>query len=321
MNYTQLTQEQRYQIYAMKKAGYNQTQIAAEIGMHKSTLSRELQRNTGQRGYRPKQAQAMAAARQQQRAGCSRIAAATWQLVENYLRQEWSPEQISGWLKKEQRVWVSHERIYQYIYADKATGGTLYQHLRCQKKRRKRHGKRDRRGQLPNRRSITERPAVVESRQRLGDWEVDTIIGKGHRQALVSLTERKSKLTLLHKVEAMTAEAVTQAVTRLLQPVVAQVHTLTADNGREFAHHQEIAAALQAEFYFAHPYAAWERGTNENSNGLVRQYFSKQRDFTTITAAEVRRVMQRLNQRPRKTLNFRTPQQVFCELSSVALTT
>jgi transposase, IS30 family len=321
MSYTQLTQEQRYQIYALKKAGYSPTQIAQEVEVHKSTITRELQRNTGQRGYRPKQAHELATLRQQQRARCARIAAATWELVESYLRQEWSPEQISGWLKKEENCVVSHERIYQYIYADKGAGGTLYEHLRCQKKRRKRYGSRDRRGQLPHRTSISERPAIVQSRARLGDWEVDTIIGSGHRQALVSLTERKSKLTLLHKVQATTAEAVTQAVTTLLKPVAAPVYTLTSDNGREFAGHQEIAASLQAQFYFAHPYAAWERGTNENTNGLVRQYFPKQHDFSTITPEEVTRVMQRLNQRPRKTLNFRTPQQVFDELSSVALIT
>jgi IS30 family transposase len=216
---------------------------------------------------------------------------------------------------------VSHERIYQYVYDDKWSGGTLYLHLRCQKQRRKRYGSRDRRGQLANRRCISERPALVEQRSRLGDWEADTIVGKGRRQALVSLTERKSKLTLLAKVEHATAEAVEAAITRLLEPLASRVHTITSDNGREFAHHQHIASTLRADFYFAHPYASWERGLNENTNGLVRQYFPKGSDFTTITDETLDKVMQRLNHRPRKTLGFTTPHQVFYELSPVALTT
>jgi len=321
MSYTQLTQEQRYHIWALKKAGYKQTSIAQQVGVHKSTISRELRRNTGQRGYRPKQAQALATSRQQERASARRIAPSTWLLVENHLRQEWSPEQLSGWLQREHTLRISHECIYQYVYADKAVGGSLYKHLRCQKQRRKRYGSRDRRGQLANRRSITERPAIVDSRRRVGDWEADTIVGKGHQQAIVSLTERKSKLTLLAKVEHATAEAVEEAMGRLLEPLAERVHTITSDNGREFARHQQIATKLRADFYFAHPYASWERGLNENTNGLVRQYFPKGTDFASITDAEVERVMQRLNQRPRKTLGFTTPHQVFFKQPPVALTT
>lgn len=321
MSYQQLTQEQRYHIWALKKAGTSQTEIAKEVGVHKSTISRELRRNTGQRGYRPKQAHSMATSRQQTRARTSLIAAQTWMIVETHLRQEWSPEQVSGWLRREHKLHVSHERIYQYVYDDKWAGGTLYRHLRCQKQRRKRYGSRDRRGQLANRRSISERPAIVQQRRRLGDWEADTIVGKGHQQAIVSLTERKSKLTLLAKVEHATAEAVAEAMNCLLEPLAQRVHTITSDNGREFARHQHIAAKLRADFYFAHPYASWERGLNENTNGLVRQYFPKGSDFTTITDAEVEQVMQRLNHRPRKTLGFITPHQVFYNQSPVALIT
>lgn len=321
--YQQLTLEQRYQIYALRKAGQTQAAIAAEIGVHPSTVGRELKRNTGQRGYRPKQAQELAQARQQQRAGQPRLAATVWLLVEAQLRQEWSPEQISGWLAKVHQTPVSHERIYQYVYADQRRGGTLYQHLRCQKQRRKRYGARDRRGQIANRRSITERPTIVEQRTRLGDWEADTIVGKGHQQALVSLTERKSKLTLLAKVEHATAEAVSTAVIQLLAGMASEgvpVETITSDNGREFAHHEAMAAALQADFYFAHPYHSWERGLNENTNGLVRQYFPKGSDFGPITQAQVQQVMARLNHRPRKTLEFCTPHQVFYNSDPVALT-
>jgi IS30 family transposase len=319
--YKQLTQEQRYHIAALKKAGFSRGDIAKEIGVHKSTITRELRRNSGQRGYRPKQAHTLAQSRQRDRARTPRIAAETWETVETHLRQEWSPEQISGWLQREHKERVSHERIYQYVYDDKWAGGTLYRHLRCQKQRRKRYGSHDRRGQLANRRCISERPAIVQERQRLGDWEADTIVGKGHQQALVSLTERKSKLTLLAKVERATAEAVEAAMTRLLEPLAPRVHTITSDNGREFARHQHIAAKLQTDFYFAHPYASWERGLNENTNGLVRQYFPKGSDFTSLPDEAVEKVMQRLNHRPRKALGFSTPHQVFYELSSVALTT
>ena len=194
MNYQQLTQEQRYQIYALMKAGFNRTQIASEISVHKSTVSREMRRNRGRRGYRPQQAHELALTRQQHRV-VPRITPQTWQQVERLLARQWSPQQISGRLRLERQPTVSHERIYQHIYADKQAGGTLHRHLRCQKVRRKRYaGGRDRRGQIPARRSIEERPRVVALRTRLGDWEADTIVGRNHQQALVSLAERKSKL-------------------------------------------------------------------------------------------------------------------------------
>jgi len=320
VSYTQLTREQRYQIYALMKAGHNQTRMAAIIGAHKSTVSRELSRNRGRRGYRPKQAQELAAARRHA-AHSRRIPPATWALIEALVLKQWSPEQIAGRLKLEQRASVSHERIYQHIYADKRAGGTLHLSLRCQKKRRKRYGTRSRRGQIPNRLSIEARPAVVAAKRRLGDWEADTIIGKGRQAALVSLVERKSKLTLLGRVARHTAQEVARVAVTLLAPVAARVHTITADNGREFAGHEEIAARLSARFYFAHPYAAWERGVNENTNGLVRQYFPKGSAFATVTAAKVRRAQERLNNRPRKTLGYRTPNEVFFKERRVALTT
>jgi IS30 family transposase len=320
MSYQQLTREQRYQIYALKKAHHSQTQMAAIIGVHKSTIGRELSRNGGQRGYRPKQAQERASARQHS-AHRARIQRPTWRLIESLVLQQWSPAQISGRLKLEKRASVSHERIYQHISADKRAGGQLYRNLRCQKKRRKRYGQRDRRGQLQGRVSITQRPRIVESRRRVGDWEADTIIGQHHRQAILSLVERKSKLTRLKKVEQNTAQAVERASLALLGKFPERVHTITSDNGREFAHHEEIARGLQAKFYFAHPYSSWERGLNENSNGLVRQYFPKRHDFSTITDAEIRQVMERLNNRPRKTLGFRTPNEVFFNQRTVALQT
>lgn len=317
-DYTQLTQEQRYHIYYLKKTGSTQSMIANDIGVHKSTISRELSRNRGGRGYRPKQAQESALTRKQNRAK-PRISAATWELVESFLRLDFSPEQASGYLKITSGPSVSHERIYQHIYADKRCGGDLHKHLRCQKKRKKRYGKYSRRGQIPDKVSIELRPVIVDSRVRIGDWEADTIIGKGHRQAIVSLTERKSRLILIKKVVRKTAEAVRDAVLDLLGPIAHAVHTITSDNGTEFAGHKTIAEKLKAAFYFAHPYHAWERGTNENANGLVRQYLPKGYDFKTITDGQINFVMDRLNNRPRKTLGFLTPMQVFYNLEPVAL--
>src|SRR5438045_3953540 len=319
MAYHQLTQDQRYQIYAYLKAGFSQSHIARELAGGPSTISRDLQRNRGQRGYRPKQAQQLARARCKAKDHVTRIRAETWQQVEACLRQDWSPEQVSGALKAQGQSAPSPERIYQYVYADKQQGGELYKHLRCQKKRRKRYGKYDRRGQLPNRKSIDQRPAIVAEKARLGDWEADTIIGKNHQQAIVSLVERRSKLSVLAKVDRNSEAAVKQAIIEKLRPLAKCVYTITSDNGREFAAHEAIAEALAAEFYFVHPYHSWERGLNENTNGLVRQYFPKGSDFTAITDEQVQAVAAPLNERPRKTLGYQTPNDLFFNSSPVAL--
>lgn len=318
MSYTQLTREQRYQIYALKKAGHTQTEMAAIIGVHKSSVSRELRRNRGRRGYRPGQAQEWAEARQRA-AARPRINEATWARVESLLRLEWSPEQIAGRLKLERQPAVSHERIYQHVWADQRAGGTLHLHLRCQRERRKRYGKASRRGQIAGRVGIEARPAVVDERRRVGDWEADTIVGRRGRGAILSLVERKSKLVRLCWVGRKGAEEVAQASLAVLRPLAEKVLTITSDNGGEFAHHQRIARALGADFYFARPHASWERGVNENTNGLLRQYFPKRADFSAITAAEVEQVVKRLNERPRKTLGYRTPNEVFYKRRPVAL--
>lgn len=250
----------------------------------------------------------------------SKISQSTWRLVESLLKQEWSPEQISGWFKRTGGPTVSHEWIYQYILKDKKSGGKLYSYLRCKRKRKKRYGSHERRGCIPDQVRIHERPAVVDDRSRLGDWELDTIIGAHHKQALVSLTERKGRYTLLAKVERKTAESVSAAVISLLTPYRESVHTITSDNGREFAGFKHIAEQLNADFYFADPYASWQRGTNENTNGLIRQYFPKSFDFRIITDEQILIAMNRLNNRPRKCLGFRTPNEVFLETQSVALT-
>lgn len=318
MNYTQLTRERRYQIYALKKAGHNQTQIALLIGCHKSTISRELRRNCGLKGYRPYQADELAYDRQCE-AYRARITGETWILVELLLRQDWSPEQISGRLKLEKKPSVSHECIYLYIYAEKRRGGTLHQHLRSQKKQRKRYSGYIRRGQIPNRTSIEKRPQIVAQKKRFGDWEADTIIGARHKAGILSVVERKSKLTRLRKLATKAAAEMKDNCIALLAPLAAKVHTITVDNGKEFCEHEAIAAGLQARVYFAHPYASWERGLNENTNGLVRQYFPKKYEFARIKTKDLQLVEDLLNNRPRKTLGYRTPNEVFFKQRSVAL--
>ena len=318
MNYKQLAREQRYQIYALKKAGQNQSQIAQVVGCHKGTISRELRRNHGLKGYRPYQADELADERQCA-AYRSRIAWETWQEVERLLRQEWSPEQIAGRLKLEKQPTVSHECIYLYIYAEKRRGGTLHQHLRSQKKQRKRYNGYIRRGQIPNRTSIDERPRIVASKGRFGDWEADTIVGARHKGGILSAVERKSKLTRLRKLATKAAAEMKDNTIELLAPLAARVHTITVDNGKEFCEHELIAAGLQARVYFAHPYASWERGLNENTNGLVRQYFPKKYEFARISNQDLQQVEDLLNNRPRKTLGYRTPNEVFFKQRSVAL--
>ena len=309
-SYKQLTQEQRYGIYSLIKTGCNQTEIANVIGVHKSTVSRELRRNYGERGYRYQQAQRKAIDRRKDKIPL-RINRETWTMIEALVGEDWSPEQISGWMKLEMNISVSHEWIYHHILLDKQSGGQLYRHLRCRKKRKKRYGSNDRRGEIKNKVSIDERPAVVEAKERIGDWEADTIIGKQHKQALVSLIERKSRFSLIYKVERKTSDQVTEAISQLLLPIKQYVHTVTSDNGKEFAGHEILAKKLDTDFYFAHPYSSFERGLNENTNGLIRQYFPKDRDFTTITTEEIIRTIKKLNNRPRKCLGFKTPNHVF----------
>lgn len=309
-HYTQLTREERYQIYVLKAAGHNQTEIARLIGRHKSTVSRELIRNRGLRGYRPKQANNFAMNRRKAKSS-SRISSENWARVEQLLSEDWSPEQISNWLRREEEIYISHEWIYQYILRDKQNGGTFHYHLRCQKPRKKRYGAADRRGQLKGRVYIDERPTVVNERSRIGDWEADTVIGKQGGAVLVTLVERKTRLSVIGKAPNRTAQEVTAVILNGLTPLAAQVQTLTYDNGKEFAQHQEIANELDASGYFAHPYHSWERGLNENTNGLIRQYFPKGKDLCDISDAEVQEVMDKLNNRPRKCLGFKTPNQVF----------
>jgi IS30 family transposase len=289
----------------------SQKSMAATIGVSQSTISRELARNSGQRGYRHKQAQANARQRREVAKIPTKMLPPLVTLIESKLKLAWSPEQIAGWLKLDRKQSISHESIYLHIWRDKRTGGVLYLDLRQQgKKYDKRRNGKSTRGQIINRVCIDDRPSVVDSKSRVGDWEIDTVIGKGHSGALVTIVERKMKFTVSAQVMSKSAADVTKATIRLLRPYKELVHTITADNGKEFAYHEKIRKALDAKVYFAHPYSSWERGLNENTNGLLRQYFPKSTDFKLVTQAEVNRAVKRLNARPRKDLGYKTPRQL-----------
>jgi len=313
-SYQQLTYEQRCQISVLKKRDFSQRNIAKAVGVSQSTVSRELSRNTGERGYRHKQAQEKTMQRRNAASKATKMTAVLIKLIESKLRIEWSPEQISGWLLAEQDILISHDSIYLHVWSDKRKGGDLYTHLRRQGKKydKRRHGK-STRGHISNQVSIDDRPPVVDEKVRVGDWEIDTVIGKGHRGALVTIVERSTQFTVSRQVDSKSAAAVTQATIALLKPLKEVVHTITADNGKEFAYHDKISKALEADVYFAHPYSSWERGLNENTNGLLRQYFPKNTDFTEVTQLDVKRAVKRLNTRPRKTLGFKTPNDLMTE--------
>ncbi len=265
MPYTQLTQEQRYAIYSLMKERFSKSSISDVIGVHRSAVYRELARNTGQRGYRYKQAQRLTEKRRLNSQLPVRFTEAVQEIVVFYLEQEWSPEQISCFLKNRKNIHISHERIYQFIWSDKHSGGTLYKHLRhSQKKRRKRYNSKGNRGQIKGRVTIKERPEIVERKERIGDWESDTVIGKNHKGALVTVVERRTKFTLIKYVPRKTAEYVSKALIEMLTPFKDRVFTITNDNGKEFALHSEIAKKLEADVYFANPYHSWERGLNEH---------------------------------------------------------
>jgi IS30 family transposase len=311
--YHHLTYDQRCQIYILKDRGDRSSKIANILKVHHSTIGRELKRNKGQRGYRHQQAQEKAFLRKNSQPN-KKMTLQMAVSIEEKLKLQWSPIQISGWLKRHGKEQISHETIYNYIWKDKRQGGQLYKELRHQgKKYHKQRKGTSGRGCIPGRIDIRQRPSIVEKKTRLGDWELDTIIGAGHKGVIVSVVERTSKLA---KVSHKTAKEVGQALIEQLKPIKAFVHTLTADNGKEFAYHQMVSFELEADFYFATPYHSWERGLNEHTNGLVRQYFPKTQSFLNITSKDIKMVETLLNSRPRKALNFETPLEAFSRLSA-----
>ena len=312
MSYQQLTENERYQIYIMNKAGQSQKAIADMLGRHPATISREFRRNIGLRGYRPAQAHRLTQRRRREAYKAHKMTGQVKHWIEQLLRQELSPQQVVDYLAKHKKISLHHETIYQLIYADKAMGGELYTHLRvASKPYRKRYGHYDRRGRIKNRVSIDERPPVVDRRNRIGDWEGDTVIGKGRKSALLTLVERKTLYTVIARLTGKRADLLATAALNCMSCFKDKVKTITLDNGLEFAEHETISHGLEANIYFAHPYASWERGINENTNGLIRQYFPKGTDFNKVTDEQIQHVIDRLNDRPRKTRGCRSPNELF----------
>ena len=312
MKYHQLTENERYQIYVLMKAGLTQKQIAEALERDPATIRRELKRNRGLKGYRPAQAQRLSDTRRSRAAKSIKITDDVWSWIEQLIRQDLSPQQVVDYLKTHKKLSLHHETLYQLIYADKIAGGDLYKHLRvASKPYRKRYGSYDRRGKIKNRVDIDERPEIVAQRSRIGDWEGDTIMGKGHQSALLTMVGRKALYTLIVRLTGKQADLLAQAAIKEMIALKDQVETITFDNGLEFSEHEKIAQALDADIYFAHPYASWERGINENTNGLIRQYFPKGTDFNLVSDKEIQYVMDRLNNRPRKTRGCRSPNELF----------
>lgn len=311
-----LTLEQRYKIEAYRNLGKRISEIADYIGKDKSVVSREIKRNSdGRNGlYKASLAQRKTEKRHQEKPKHCRFDETVQANIIDYLKLDYSPEQMVGRAVLEDQVMVSHERIYQYIWKDKRNGGKLYKHLRNKGKRyRKRTHSKDNRGLISNRVDISERPEIVNEKKRIGDLEIDLVIGKNHKGALLTINDRATGMLIMGKIESKEAQVVATKTIELLGQWKPFLHTITSDNGKEFAHHQRIAEKLQIDYYFAKPYHSWERGANENLNGLVRQYFPKMTNFENITQEQVNRVVNILNNRPRKRLGFKSPNEVFAQ--------
>jgi IS30 family transposase len=310
-----LTYEERCQIQVLKRNDYSVRGVAKALGRNHSVISREIKRNSGLRGYRIMQAQLKAKIRRHKAsAKPKKLMPHVVQRIKFHLEEtDASPEQISGRLKLTEGIHISHETIYQFILADKNAGGSLYKRLRHQhKKYNKRFGKKAGRGLIPNRVDIDERPAIVNEKSRVGDLEYDTVVGAMHKGVVVTAVDRRSKYSWLKREFCGTAINIENALCSKLEPLVrlGLYHTGTADNGKEFARHEAITERIGGAFYFAKPYHSWERGLNEHTNGLLRQYFPKGTDFTLISDEDLEQAEWKINNRPRKSLGYRTPSEV-----------
>lgn len=313
--YRQITADERYTLGTLHQLGYAVAVIAQVLGRHRSTIFRELRRNATRHdgSYRPQLADWYARGRRREVRRGPRFTAQEYALVRQGLARQWSPAQIAGRLRRDERLRISHETIYRYIWADKRQGGALYRELRGGRRHcRKRYGRPDSRGRLLGKRPITARPGLVERRARIGDWEGDTMVGPaGTRPCLLSLVERKTGFLVLGKLAARTAAEVNRCAAPLLQQQPHPVRTLTVDNGTEFHGYAALEAGTSTRVYFATPHHAWERGTNENTNGLIRQYVPKGQTMAALSDHDCRTIATTLNQRPRKRLGFRTPEECY----------
>jgi IS30 family transposase len=315
MMYRQITFAERYALGLLRRGGLSPAAIARTLGRHRSTVLREVQRNQARSDgtYRPQLADWYARGRRSHSRRNRQFTAAQWAQIQALLREDWSPEQVAGWLCRHQLLAISHETIYRYIWADKAAGGTLYTYLRgARKQRRKRYGRYDSRGRLAGKRPISARPQRVESRRELGHWEGDTMLGASQAgPCVLSLVERKTGYLLLGQLRQRTSAAVNPRAQQLITNQPHPVRTITVDNGTEFHAYAQLEQATAARFYFATPHHAWERGTNENTNGLVRQYLPKRQSMAHLTQHECNRIAAKLNRRPRKRLGYRTPEECY----------
>ena len=316
MTYRQLSPEERYMLAALRKQGFNKAQIARALGRHRSTVGRELRRNSTRSDgrYRASTAQERANGRRSRSRRHRRFTAEHFTLVDELLCRQWSPEQVAGHLRREGQFSISHETIYRHVWRDKKQGGTLYTHLRgARKRRRKRYGAYDSRGRLAGKRMISERPPEVEERREVGHWEIDTVIGAGTKDCVVTLVERKTGLVMVGKLPDRTKESFNRRVVRLIRRHPGAFATITADNGTEMHGYERIERRTGVAFYFARPYHSWERGSNENANGLLRQYLPKGESMARLTQQRCNAIAAKLNTRPRKRLGFRTPHECFNE--------
>jgi IS30 family transposase len=295
---------------ALRTQGLTNAEIARCLGCHRATIGRELRRNsTAHDGrYRAEKAQEKASGRRSRSRRNQQFTGADFAKVNALLKQRWSPEQIAGRLALEPELSISHETIYRHVWRDKRAGGRLYTHLRCaQKQRRKGYGHYDSRGRLAGKRHISERPASIEDRREFGHWEADTVMGTGTRDCILSLVERKTGIVIIGKLSSRTTASVNARAIELIRANRAAFKTITADNGTEFHNYNEIETRTQATFYFATPYHSWERGTNENTNGLIRQYLPKGSSMATLTQQRCEQIAHHLNTRPRKRHGYKTP--------------
>ncbi len=314
MNYTHLTSEERYTFSTMRKQGQPLSSIAKALGRHRSTLYRELKRNcclNTDGHYRPSKAQYRALARRSKLRQYSHFTEVQYAPVKKLIREKWSPEQIAGSLSSLGLKAMSHETIYKFIWADKTNGGNLWTHLRqSTKQRRKRYKAYDSRGRLANKRHISERPASIETRKYRGHWEIDTVMGKGSNDCIVTLVERKSGYVLIGKLPDKSTASLNKKTISLIKKTPTKFHTITADNGTEFHQYKAIEKETGCLVYFATPYHSWERGTNENCNGLIRQYLPKGTSMEGLTQQQCDRIAAKLNSRPRKRHNYKTPAEI-----------
>jgi transposase, IS30 family len=317
MNYRQLNLEERSALAALRRAGLGLKEIARHLRRHRSTLWRELHRNAAPYDgkYRVDRAQERAVARRRRSRRNSQFGAAAWARVERLLCEQWSPEQVSGYLSRGGELSISHETIYRHIWQDKKRGGELHLQLRGARKNcRKRYGRYDSRGRLAGKRSIQERPAAVEHRRQFGHWEIDTMMGQSLGESshcVLTLVERKSGYVMIGKLRSRTAEEATRATVELMRQHRQKFRTITADNGTEFHGYELIEEVTGVKFYFATPHHSWERGTNENTNGLIRQYLPKGQSLARLTQDQCDAIAEHLNHRPRKRHGYKTPNQCF----------